>query len=63
MAVYLVFLRMWELDSNPRSPLGEEREYEISRQDREISEVVDASNPDNAEPAHILPQGWEDLDR
>jgi hypothetical protein len=29
--------RWREMDSNPRSPLGEEREYEISRQDREIA--------------------------
>src|SRR6266403_1688495 len=47
--------RWREQDSNPRSPLGEEREYEILRQDREIASRSTAAWRGFVRPVHQLP--------
>ena len=51
--------RRWrEVDSNPRSPLREEREYEISREDREIASRATAAWRGFVRPVHQLPGRW-----
>jgi len=47
--------RWREQDSNPRSPLGEVREYEISCQDREIASTPTAAWRGLVRPVHQLP--------